>query len=156
VLSVNVSLPRDVTWNGKTARTAIWKSPVEGQRMVRKLDIDGDAHADLAGHGGSTAPYSSTRWILSIIGSAFGVRNDFTFGHFEENLTVEGLPDDEVCNGNRYRMCPETFSPTSSLSPHDHATTGHSVSSTPLIRSSFIRPPCTSIQTERAHLEGVP
>ena len=52
LLSVNVGLPRDVTWNGKTVRTAIWKSPVNGRRMARKLDIDGDAQTDLAGHGG--------------------------------------------------------------------------------------------------------
>jgi MOSC domain-containing protein YiiM len=52
LLSVNVGLPRDVTWNGKTVRTSVWKSPVDGRRMVRKLDIDGDAQADLAGHGG--------------------------------------------------------------------------------------------------------
>jgi MOSC domain-containing protein YiiM len=52
LLSVNVGLPRDVTWNGKTVRTAVWKSPVAGRRMVRKRDIDGDAQADLAGHGG--------------------------------------------------------------------------------------------------------
>src|SRR5580692_649256 len=52
LLSVNVGLPRDVTWNGKTVRTSVWKSPVDGRRMVRTLDIDGDAQADLAGHGG--------------------------------------------------------------------------------------------------------
>src|ERR1035438_5887424 len=52
LLSVNVGLPRDVTWNGKTVRTAIWKSPVEGRRMVRKLDVVGDAQGDLSGHGG--------------------------------------------------------------------------------------------------------
>src|ERR1700722_9062660 len=52
LLSVNVGLPREVTWKGKTVRTAVWKSPVRGRRMVRKLDIDGDAQADLAGHGG--------------------------------------------------------------------------------------------------------
>jgi hypothetical protein len=46
LLSVNVGLPRDVTWNSKTVRTAIWKSPVEGRRMARKLDIDGDAQGD--------------------------------------------------------------------------------------------------------------
>jgi hypothetical protein len=40
LLSVNVGLPRDVTWNGKTVRTSVWKSPVDGRRMVRKLDID--------------------------------------------------------------------------------------------------------------------
>jgi shikimate 5-dehydrogenase len=52
LLSANVGLPRDVTWNGKTVHTAIWKSPVEGRRMVRKLNIVGDAQGDLAGHGG--------------------------------------------------------------------------------------------------------
>ncbi len=52
LLSVNVGLPRDVIWNGKTVRTSVWKSPVDGRRMARKLDIDGDAQDDLAGHGG--------------------------------------------------------------------------------------------------------
>jgi MOSC domain-containing protein YiiM len=52
LLSVNVGLPRDVTWNGKTVRTGIWKSPVEGRRMVRKLNMVGDGQGDLAGHGG--------------------------------------------------------------------------------------------------------
>jgi hypothetical protein len=52
LLSLNVGLPREVTWNGKTVRTAVWKFPVEGRRMVRKLNVDGDGQADLAGHGG--------------------------------------------------------------------------------------------------------
>jgi MOSC domain-containing protein YiiM len=52
LLSVNVGLPREVTWDSKTVRTAIWKFPVEGRRMVRKLNIDGDGQADLSGHGG--------------------------------------------------------------------------------------------------------
>jgi hypothetical protein len=52
LVSVNVGLPRDVTWNGKTVRTAIWKTPVVGRQMARKLDVVGDAQADLAGHGG--------------------------------------------------------------------------------------------------------
>ena len=52
LLSVNVGPPRDVTWKSKTVRTSVWKSPVDGRRMVHKLDIDGDAQADLAGHGG--------------------------------------------------------------------------------------------------------
>jgi MOSC domain-containing protein YiiM len=51
LVSVNVGLPRDVTWNGKTVPTAIWKSPVEGRRLVRKLNVVGDGQADLAGHG---------------------------------------------------------------------------------------------------------
>lgn len=52
LLSVNVGLPRDVMWNGKSVRTAVWKFPVDGRRMVRKLNIDGDGQGDLAGHGG--------------------------------------------------------------------------------------------------------
>ena len=52
LLSVNVGLPRDVTWNAKTVRTSVWKSPVSGRRLARRLNIDGDAQADLAGHGG--------------------------------------------------------------------------------------------------------
>ena len=72
LLSVNVGLPRDVTWNGKTVRTSVWKSPVDGRRMVRKLDIDGDAQADLPVTAGSSAPYSSTRWNSTITGRVFG------------------------------------------------------------------------------------
>ena len=52
LLSVNVGLPRDIAWRGETVRTAIWKEPVQGQRMVRRLNIDGDKQGDLAGHGG--------------------------------------------------------------------------------------------------------
>ena len=52
LLSVNVGLPRDVAWQGRTVHTAIWKAPVHGRRMVRRLNIDGDGQGDLAGHGG--------------------------------------------------------------------------------------------------------
>jgi hypothetical protein len=52
LLSFNVGLPRDVTWQGKTVHTGIWKAPVKGPRMVRRLNIDGDGQGDLAGHGG--------------------------------------------------------------------------------------------------------
>jgi len=104
LLSVNVGLPRDVTWNGKTVRTSVWKSSVDGRRMVRKLDIDGDAQADLAGHGGEhravfVYQMDSYRYWERLLG-----RNDFTFGQFGENFTVEGLPDNEVCIGDRYRI----------------------------------------------------
>jgi len=63
LLSVNVGLPRDVTWNGKTVRTSVWKYPVDGRRMVRKLDIDGDAQADLAGSRRPSAIELQTRDI---------------------------------------------------------------------------------------------
>jgi len=104
LLSVNVGLPRDVTWNGKTVRTAVWKSPVTGRRMVRKLDIDGDAQADLAGHGGEHRAVFVYQMDSYHYWERFLGRNDFTFGQFGENFTVEGLPDDKVCIGDRYRI----------------------------------------------------
>jgi ferredoxin-NADP reductase/MOSC domain-containing protein YiiM len=104
VLSVNVGLPRDVTWNGKTVRTAVWKSPVDGRRMVHKLDIDGDAQADLAGHGGEHRAVFVYQMDSYHYWESFLGRNDFTFGQFGENFTVEGLPDNEVCIGDRYRI----------------------------------------------------
>ncbi|HVI08466.1 MAG TPA: MOSC and FAD-binding oxidoreductase domain-containing protein [Candidatus Binatia bacterium] len=104
LLSLNVGLPRDVTWNGKTVHTAIWKSPVKNRTMVRKLNIDGDGQGDLAGHGGEQRAVfvyqmDSYQYWERVLG-----RNDFTFGQFGENFTVEGLADNEVCIGDRYRI----------------------------------------------------
>src|ERR1700693_6369137 len=104
LLSVNVALPRDVTWNGKTVRTSVWKSPVDGQRMVRSLNIQGDAQADLAGHGGEHRAVFVYQMDSYHYWERFLGRNDFTFGQFGENFTVEGLPDNEVCIGDRYRI----------------------------------------------------
>jgi ferredoxin-NADP reductase/MOSC domain-containing protein YiiM len=104
LLSVNVGLPRDVTWNGKTVRTAIWKSPVAGRRMVRKLDIDGDAQGDLAGHGGEQRAVFVYQMDSYHYWERFLGRNDFAFGQFGENFTVEGLLDNEVCIGDRFRI----------------------------------------------------
>jgi ferredoxin-NADP reductase/MOSC domain-containing protein YiiM len=112
LLSVNVGLPKDVTWEGKTVRTSVWKTPVEGRRMVRKLNIVGDAQADLAGHGGEhravfVYQMDSYRYWERILG-----RNDFSFGQFGENFTVEGLLDNEVCIGDRYRIADAVFEVT--------------------------------------------
>jgi ferredoxin-NADP reductase/MOSC domain-containing protein YiiM/ferredoxin len=104
LISVNVGLPRDITWRGETVHTGIWKEPVRGRRMVRRLNVDGDGQGDLAGHGGEQRAVmvyqvDSYRHWESYLG-----RNDFTFGQFGENFTVEGLADDEVCIGDRYRI----------------------------------------------------
>ena len=112
LLSVNVGLPRDVTWNGKTVRTAVWKSPVDGRRMVRKLNIDGDAQADLAGHGGEHRAVFVYQMDSYHYWERFLGRNDFSFGQFGENFTVERLPDDEVCIGDRYRIGDAVFEVT--------------------------------------------
>ena len=112
LLSVNVGLPRDVTWNGKTVRTAVWKSPVTGRQMVRRLNIEGDAQADLAGHGGEHRAVFVYQMDSYHYWERFLSRNDFTFGQFGENFTVEGLLDNEVCIGDRYRIGDAIFEVT--------------------------------------------
>jgi len=112
LLSINVGLPRDVTWNGKTVRTAIWKSPVEGRQMVRKLNVIGDAQADLAGHGGEQRAVFVYQMDAYHYWERFLGRNDFIFGQFGENFTVEQLPDSEVCIGDRYRIGDAIFEVT--------------------------------------------
>ena len=112
LLSVNVGLPRDIEWRGKTVHTAIWKTPVRGRRMVRKLNIDGDGQGDLAGHGGENRAVfvyqiDSYHYWQSQLG-----RDDFTYGQFGENFTVDGLSDQEVCIGDRYRIGSALFEVT--------------------------------------------
>lgn len=102
--SVNVGLPRDIIWQGKTVHTGIWKAPITGRRMVRRLNIDGDGQGDLNGHGGERRAVfvyqmDSYRYWQNHLG-----RNDFVYGQFGENFTVDGLPDAEVCIGDRYRI----------------------------------------------------
>src|SRR5580698_9379935 len=112
LLSVNVGLPRELMWNGKTVRTSVWKSPVDGRRMVRRLDIDGDAQADLAGHGGEQRAVFVYQMDSYHYWERFLGRNDFTFGQFGENFTVEGLLDNDVCIGDRYRIGDAIFEVT--------------------------------------------
>src|SRR3954470_13098756 len=112
LLSVNVGLPRDIEWKGKTVRTAVWKKAVRGRRKVGRLNIDGDGQGDLHGHGGEhravlVYQIDSYRYWEKELG-----RKDFVFGQFGENFTVEGLPDDEVCIGDRYRIGTATFEGT--------------------------------------------
>jgi ferredoxin-NADP reductase/MOSC domain-containing protein YiiM/ferredoxin len=104
LVSINVGLPRDITWRGKTVHTGIWKSPTSGRAMVRRLNIEGDGQGDLAGHGGLNRPVmvyqmDSYRYWERELG-----RNNLSYGQFGENFTVEGLPDAEVCIGDRYRI----------------------------------------------------
>jgi ferredoxin-NADP reductase/MOSC domain-containing protein YiiM len=112
LLSVNVGLPHDVTWNGKTVRTSVWKSPVDGRRMVRRLNVQGDAQADLAGHGGEHRAVFVYQMDSYHYWERFLGRNDFVFGQFGENFTVEGLADNEVCIGDRYRIGDAIFEVT--------------------------------------------
>lgn len=104
LLSVNVGRPREVRWGGRMVRTSIWKSEVPDRRWVSRLNVAGDAQADLVGHGGEhRAVYvydisAYRHWERELD------RDDFVNGQFGENFTVEGLPDDEASVGDRYRI----------------------------------------------------
>lgn len=112
LVSVNVGMPKDVPWNGKAVHTGIWKTPVDGPVMVRRLNVDGDGQGDLAGHGGEqravmvyqTESYDFWRDYLG--------RDDLVPGNFGENFTVSGLADHDVCIGDRYRIGEAEFEVT--------------------------------------------
>ncbi len=112
LLSVNVGRPREIAWRGKTVYTSVWKKPVNGRRLVRRLNVDGDAQGDLAGHGGEHRAVfvyqmdSYRYWEREL------KRHDFTFGQFGENFTVEGLADSEVSIGDRFRIGTAVFEVT--------------------------------------------
>jgi MOSC domain-containing protein YiiM len=104
VISVNVGLPRDVEWQGKMVRTSIWKDPVEGRIRVSKLNLEGDRQSDLSVHGGADKAvyaYPSEHYVywrdkLADI--------DFPWGAFGENITTQGLIEDEVRVGDRFQI----------------------------------------------------
>ncbi|MGH9498096.1 MAG: MOSC domain-containing protein [Terriglobales bacterium] len=112
LLSVNVGLPRDIEWKGRTVHTAIWKHPVPGRCRVGRLNLEGDGQGDLAGHGGEH------RAIFAYQIESYGYwqqqlkRTDFVHGQFGENFTIEGLPDDIVCIGDRYQIGSALFEVT--------------------------------------------
>ncbi|MCC8400901.1 MOSC domain-containing protein [Paraburkholderia sp. MMS20-SJTN17] len=112
LLSVNVGLPRDIEWKGRTVHTGIWKDPVRGRCRAGRLNLDGDGQGDLAGHGGEQRAVfvyqieSSRYWQVEL------KRHDLAYGQFGENFTIEGLPDSDVCIGDRYRIGDALFEVT--------------------------------------------
>jgi ferredoxin-NADP reductase/MOSC domain-containing protein YiiM/ferredoxin len=104
LVSVNVGLPADVEWQGKVVHTAVWKRPVAGRVMARRLNLDGDGQGDLAGHGGEHRAVMVYQLASYRYWETQLQRHDFEYGQFGENLTVDGLADDEVCIGDRYRI----------------------------------------------------
>src|ERR1700744_1728912 len=112
LLSVNVGLPRDVAWKGRTVHTGIWKDPVAGRCRVRRLNLEGDGQGDLDGHGGEQRAVfvyqieSYRHWQNEL------KRSDFVPGQFGENFTIEGLADDVVCIGDRYQIGSAVFEVT--------------------------------------------
>jgi MOSC domain-containing protein YiiM len=104
LISVNVGLPREVTWKGKTVSTGIFKEPVSDRVMVRALNLDGDKQADLTVHGGADKAvyvypfehYDYWRGELP--------ETELTLGIFGENFTTTGLREEEVNIGDRFQI----------------------------------------------------
>jgi MOSC domain-containing protein YiiM len=104
ILSVNVGLPREVTWQGKIVTTGIFKEPVQGRVMMRALNLDGDQQADLTVHGGVSKAvylYPSEHygyWRTEL------PKMDLPYGMFGENFTTEGLRENTIYIGDRFRI----------------------------------------------------
>ena len=112
LVSLNVGMPKDVSWRGRTVFTGVFKDPVDGPRRVRRLNVDGDGQGDRGGHGGEQRAVfvyqlGSYRYWERELG-----RSDFVHGQFGENFTVEGLADDEVCIGDRFAIGSAVFEVT--------------------------------------------
>jgi ferredoxin-NADP reductase/MOSC domain-containing protein YiiM len=112
LLSVNVGLPNDIAWHGETVHTAVWKRAVSGRRIVRRLNLDGDGQGDLIGHGGEQRAVLVYQIDCYRYWERELARDDFDCGQFGENFTVEGLPDADVCIGDRYRIGSALFEVT--------------------------------------------
>jgi ferredoxin-NADP reductase/MOSC domain-containing protein YiiM/ferredoxin len=112
LLSLNVGMPKEVPWQGKTVFTGVFKNPVSGARRVAKLNVDGDGQGDLGGHGGEQRAVfvyqlDSYHYWERELG-----RDDFVHGQFGENFTIEGPGDEEVCIGDQYRIGSAIFEVT--------------------------------------------
>ena len=104
LVSLNVGLPREVTWNGQTTLTGIFKDPVDGPVMMRRLNLDGDRQADLSVHGGPTkAVYAYPVEHYSYWKEQLP-EQELLFGAFGENLTTKGMDEDSICIGDRFSI----------------------------------------------------
>ena len=112
LLSVNVGLPRDIEWKGRTVHTGVWKDPVRGRCRVGRLNLEGDGQGDLAGHGGEQRAVFVYQMEAYHYWQEQLNRSDFVMGQFGENFTIEGLTDDAVCIGDRYRIGSAVFEVT--------------------------------------------
>ena len=104
LLSVNVGVPRSVTYRGRTYMTSIFKQPVSERVMLGHLNVDGDAQGNKVTHGGThMAVYVYSFDHYAHWAAELG-RGDLAPGAFGENFTVDGMTEDRVRIGDRYRI----------------------------------------------------
>ena len=104
IISVNIGLPREVSWQGKTVTTGIFKEPIKGSVMLRTLNLDGDKQADLSVHGGvSKAVYTYPVQHYEFWKSELP-NMQLPYGMFGENFTIAGLLEETVHIGDRFRL----------------------------------------------------
>src|SRR5712692_2144068 len=104
VLSVNVGLPKEVVWKGRTVVTGIFKEPVAGRVAIRRLNLEGDRQADLTVHGGpEKAVYAYPSEYYAFWREQFP-EMELPWGMFGENLTIQGLLDESVHIGDRFQV----------------------------------------------------
>jgi len=104
LVSVNVGIPREITWNGKTVTTGIFKTPVHGLVALRRHNLEGDQQADLSVHGGPTkAVYVYPSQHYDCWRAELG-DNELPWGSFGENFTVEGVDEETVFIGDEFRV----------------------------------------------------
>ena len=104
LVAISVGRPKAVQWRGRSVQTSIFKTPVSGRVHVTRLNIEGDEQSDLSVHGGAEKAvyaypaehYNFWRRELPDM--------ELPWGAFGENLTTEGLLEDEVWIGDRYRV----------------------------------------------------
>src|SRR5499427_6157439 len=112
ILSVNVGLPREIQWRGRTVRTSIFKEPVAGSVKVRTLNLEGDQQSDLSVHGGvNMAVYAYPAEHYSYWRNELPEAN-LSWGAFGENLTTEGLLEGLVNVGDKFRIGTAEFEVT--------------------------------------------
>ncbi len=117
VISINVGNPREVDWRGQKVLTSIWKSPVSGRVLVGQLNLKGDEQADLTVHGGQDKAvylYSSEHYEFW---SREFPSMTLDWGAFGENLTTEGLLEEDVRIGDRVRIGSAEFGVTQPRMP---------------------------------------
>jgi MOSC domain-containing protein YiiM len=104
IISVNIGLPREVSWQGKTVTTGIFKEPIKGSVVLRTLNLDGDKQADLSVHGGvSKAVYAYPVQHYEFWKSELP-NMQLPYGMFGENFTIAGLLEETVHIGDRFRL----------------------------------------------------